>query len=61
MKFKFYRKASKCGLDSPTLLSTVLVNSLTFIIAVLQPNVRAKRRETNRQEADWPASSYKGG
>ena len=38
MKFKFYRKASKCGLDSLTLLSTVLVNSLTFIIAVLQPN-----------------------
>ena len=61
MKFKFYRKASKCGLDSPTLLTTVLVNSLTFIIAVLQPNVRTKRRKTNRQEADWPASSYKGG
>ena len=45
MKFKFYRKASKCGLDSPTLLSTVLVNSLTFIIAVLQPNVRTKGQE----------------
>ena len=61
MKFKFYRKASKCGLDSPTLLTTVLVNSLTFIIAVLQPNVRTKRRKTNRHEADWPASIYKGG
>ena len=45
MKFKFYRKASKCGLNSPTLLSTVLVNSLTFIIAVLQPNVRTKGQE----------------
>ena len=47
MKFKFYRNASKCGLDSPTLLTTVLVNNLTFIIAVLQPNVRTKRRKTN--------------